>query len=155
MELRFVVDAMLGRLAKWLRILGYDTYYDPAWDDAQLVRLARAEERVLLTRDTGLARRPGVCVLLLGSEKLEAQLAQLHEDVGLTVGVPFTRCPVCNAPLEAISRDQAWGQVPPYIFVTQPEFRLCPSCNRFYWRGSHWERMGELVAHWHQGHAPR
>jgi uncharacterized protein len=150
MGLRFIADAMLGRLAKWLRILGYDTRYDPACDDAQLVRLARAEERVLLTRDTELARRRGVRVLFLVSEGLEEQLSQLHQEFGLSVIAPFTRCPVCNAPLEAINRDQAWGQVPPYIFVTQPEFRLCPTCNRFYWRGSHWEGMLGLLASWDQ-----
>ena len=148
MELRFLADAMLGRLAKWLRILGYDTLYNPSWDDLYLVRLARAQDRILLTRDTELARRRGVRVLVLKSERLEEQVRQLHRDLGLGAVAPFSRCPVCNTPLEEISKDQAWGQVPPYVFVTQKEFRLCPSCDRFYWRGSHWEHMLELVAGW-------
>ncbi len=148
MALRFVADAMLGRLAKWLRILGYDTLYNPDWDDARLVRIARAEDRILLTRDNGLARRKGACVILLEQENWSAQLQQLHRTLGLMSVAPFTRCPVCNDLLEPISKDQAWGQVPPYIFVTQQEFRLCPSCNRFYWRGSHWDEMCKLVAAW-------
>jgi len=137
---------MLGRLAKWLRILGYDTLYNPSWDDPHLVRVARAEERILLTRDAELARRRGVRVLMLESERLEVQVQQLRHDLSLGITRPFSRCPVCNAPLEEITKDQAWGQVPPYVFATQSEFRLCPSCDRFYWRGSHWERMAEFVA---------
>jgi len=148
LELRFLADAMLGRLAKWLRILGYDTLYNPSWDDPYLVRVARAQERVVLTRDSELARRRGVRVLLLESERLEAQVQQLRSDLHLGAAAPFSRCPVCNALLEEISKDQAWGQVPPYVFVTQKEFRLCPACDRFYWRGSHWEHMLELVAGW-------
>jgi hypothetical protein len=147
-ERRFVADAMLGRLAKWLRILGYDTLYDASWDDPYLVRIARAEDRLLLTRDVGLARRKGVCVYVVQSERLEEQLAQLHRDLFVGAAAPFSRCPVCNTPLEAVNKDQAWGQVPPYIFVTQEAFQLCPSCDRFYWRGSHWEHMVELVAGW-------
>lgn len=147
-NLRFLADAMLGRLAKWLRILGYDTLYDASWDDAHLVRLARAEDRVLLTRDLELARRKGVCVVWVASETLEAQLDQLHEELGVVSTAPWSRCPVCNSPLLNVPRDQAWGQVPPYVFVTQEEFRLCPHCNRFYWRGTHRERMEAVISRW-------
>jgi uncharacterized protein len=148
MSLRFVADAMLGRLAKWLRILGYDTLYDPSWDDARLVRLARSEDRVLLTRDLELARRKGACIVVIRSENLAEQLRQLQGQLTVSDVALMTRCPVCNDLLESISKDQAWGQVPPYIFVTQNEFRLCPTCNRFYWRGSHWARMRALVSGW-------
>lgn len=139
---------MLGRLAKWLRILGYDTLYNPLWDDLYLVRIARAQGRILLTRDTELARRRGVRVIRLESEQLGEQIRQLQRDLHLDIQTPFSRCPICNTLLEKINKDQAWGQVPPYVFATQEEFRLCPSCDRFYWRGSHWERMVERVAGW-------
>ncbi len=145
---RFLVDAMLGRLAKWLRILGYDTLYDPSWDDSHLVRLARAEDRILLTRDVELARRKGVRVLRVASEVLEAQLDQLHVELGLVALAPWTRCPVCNSHLFSVPKGDAWGQVPPYVFVTQEEFRLCPSCNRFYWHGTHRQQMQALVDRW-------
>jgi len=147
-EHRFIADAMLGRLVKWLRLLGYDTLYDASWDDAQLVRLARAEDRILLTRDTALARRKGARLLFVQSEELAEQLTQLHRQIGLRALAPFSRCPVCNEPLQPLPKDRAWGQVPPYVFVTQDEFRLCPACSRFYWRGTHWAHMQELLTAW-------
>ncbi|OGO06582.1 MAG: hypothetical protein A2Y73_04685 [Chloroflexi bacterium RBG_13_56_8] len=143
---RFVADATLGRLAKWLRIWGYNTLYNVSWDASHLVRLARAEDRILLTRDVSLAGRRGVWTLRVESEKLQDQLDELHCVLGIGPMAPFIRCPVCNDLLEQIPKDRAWGQVPPYVFATQREFRLCPSCNRFYWRGTHWERMREVVA---------
>ena len=154
MEARFVADAMLGRLAKWLRILGYDTLYDPTWSDAQLARLARAEERILLTRDLGLAKRLGVRVLVIADQDLPSQLDQLHRELGLEAVAPLSRCPACNELLEEIPKDYAWGQVPPYVFCTQGEFRLCPACNRFYWRGTHWQRMQQVMARWSSSTPP-
>lgn len=145
-EPRLVADAMLGKLARWLRILGYDTLYDPAWGDNELVRLARAGDRILLTRDVALARRRGLRTLLIADDLLEAQLRQVVAALGLRTEASFSRCPVCNERLEEVPRSWAWGHVPPYTFCTQREFRLCPSCNRFYWRGSHWERMRSAVS---------
>ncbi|MHB1294264.1 MAG: Mut7-C RNAse domain-containing protein [Anaerolineae bacterium] len=147
-ELRLVADAMLGRLARWLRLLGYDTLYDARWDDPTLVRLARAEDRVLLTRDTELARRRGVRVTFVKSEVLQEQLAQLHRELGVRAREPFSRCPVCNAPLEQVPKDRAWGMVPPYVFMTQDAFQVCPVCGRFYWRGTHWDHMLAAIAQW-------
>lgn len=140
-DLRFLADSMLGTLAKWLRILGYDTAYQSQLDDNQLVRLARAEGRILLTRDTGFLKRKGLRYLLIESEGLEEQLAQVLQAFGLHVDNPFSRCPVCNTVLEDVPKYEAWGQVPPFVFHTQERFRLCPECNRFYWRGTHWQRM--------------
>ena len=143
--LRLVADGMLGRLARWLRILGCDTLYNPRWDDNELVRLARAENRILLTRDTALARRRGVRTLLITSEDLESQVAQVVCTLGLNKERLFSRCPVCNEVLEEVPKSWAWGYVPPYTFVTQQEFRLCPCCDRFYWRGTHYQRMREAL----------
>ncbi|MBC7264273.1 MAG: Mut7-C RNAse domain-containing protein [Chloroflexi bacterium] len=138
---RFVADAMLGTLAKWLRILGYDTLYDPRADDNELVRLARAEDRLLLTRDVSLARRRGVRTLFITSEDLEDQLRQVCREARLNTNSPFSRCPVCNTPLEDVPRGEAWGQVPPYVFQSHERFALCPQCNQFYWQGTHWDNM--------------
>jgi uncharacterized protein with PIN domain len=137
---------MLGTLAKWLRILGYDTLYDPALDDHQLVRLARAEERVLLTRDQALARRRGIHVLLVASEDLDDQIRQALADLELTPDRSFSRCPVCNEPLETIDRQAAQARVPAFVAQTHETFRHCPACRRVYWRGSHWQRMDEHLA---------
>jgi len=143
--IRFLADGMLGSLAKWLRILGYDTTYYPHLEDNEIARLARAEDRVLLTRDTGLLRRKGLHSLFVESELLEQQLAQVLQDLDLQDEQPFSRCPVCNTMLEDVPKHEAWGQVPPYVFQTQQAFRLCPACDRFYWRGTHWRRMLQKV----------
>ena len=141
----FLADSMLGTLAKWLRILGYDTSYDVRLDDNQLVRLARAEGRVLLTRDTGFLQRGGLQLVFIESQVLEEQLAQVIQACDLRTDNPFTRCPVCNAELEAVPKYEAWGQVPPYVFQTQEQFSLCPQCNQFYWRGTHWQHMRDRL----------
>ncbi len=143
---RLVADAMLGRLARWLRILGCDVLYDPRWSDNELARLARAEGRILLTRDVALARRLGRQALFIVDEHVDEQLEQVAADLGLEAEAAFSRCPVCNEALEEVPRSWAWGYVPPYTFCTQREFRLCPNCNRFYWRGTHWEHMRRIVA---------
>ena len=142
----FLADAMLGRLAKWLRILGFDTLYGARWDDNELARVSRAEGRVLLTRDVELARRRGLRVLFITQEDLEPQLAEVLAAYPLPADQLFSRCPVCNVPLEDIPKDQAWGQVPPYVFRTQERFRQCPGCGRFYWQGTHWQAMRARLA---------
>ncbi len=138
---------MLGTLAKWLRILGYDTLFDPALDDRQLVRLARAEDRVLLTRDRELARRRGVRVLLITSQRLDDQVLQVLSDLHLDSDRAFSRCPVCNDLLEPMDREAARLRVPVYVARTQETFNYCPTCQRVYWRGTHRQRMDERLAH--------
>jgi uncharacterized protein with PIN domain len=144
--MKFIVDGMLGRLAKWLRILGYDTAFSPNLDDNQLVRLARAEGRLLLTRDRGLARRRGVQCLLIESHHLEEQLDQILAELPLTGEHPFSRCPVCNTPLQKVEKPELEGRVPPHIFRTHKDFSLCPNCDKIYWPGTHWARMREKLA---------
>ena len=137
---------MLGTLAKWLRILGYDTVYDADLDDHQLVRLARAQDRVLLTRDRELATRRGVRVLSVKSEDLDDQVRQVLAELELETDRSFSRCPVCNEPLRALDREAARGRVPPYVAQTRKTFKSCPKCRRVYWRGTHWRRMDEQLA---------
>lgn len=142
---RLLADGMLGRLARWLRILGYDTAYDPRLDDNELVRRARAEGRWVLTRDRELAGRRGVRSLLIESEDLASQLAQVRSQLGRARESPFSRCPVCNTVLEEASLEQVQGRVPHFILRSHSRFRRCPSCDRIYWPGSHWRRMQERV----------
>jgi uncharacterized protein len=137
---------MLGTLAKWLRILGYDTLYDPRLDDHQLVRLARAEQRILLTRDRLLAGRRGLRVLLIASEELDEQLRQVMAELELEPDRAFSRCPVCNGLLEAMGHEEARSQVPAYVAHTHTEFKHCSSCGRIYWQGSHWQQMEEHLS---------
>lgn len=139
--MKFAVDAMLGTLAKWLRILGFDACYDQTLSDHQLVRLARAEARVLLTRDRQLARRRGLHVLLIRSDDLESQIRQVLTDLGLELTRPGSRCPVCNGQLEPMDHEVARSQVPDFVAKTHRAFTHCPACRRIYWRGTHWQRM--------------
>jgi len=145
-RIAFLVDGMLGRLAKWLRILGYDTAYFPDLDDNELVRLARAEGRILLTRDRELARRRGLHSILIEDDQLEAQVRQVLRELGLSEERPFSRCPVCNALLRRVEKESVRDKVPPYVFQTQEQFSLCPQCGRIYWKGTHWQRMREKLA---------
>ncbi len=145
-EPRLLADAMLGALARWLRALGYDAAYDAGLSDHALARLARAEGRVLLTRDRELTRRRNLRVLFIASQEWPAQLRQVRRELPLPAPAPFTRCLACNAPLEPLTRSEAWGLIPPYIFVTHNQFRLCPACNQVFWRGSHWQRMEATLA---------
>jgi uncharacterized protein with PIN domain len=142
----FIVDAMLGTLAKWLRILGYDALFDPALDDYQLMRLARAQDRVLLTRDRKLARQRGVRALLITSEHLDDQIRQVLADLDLEPDQSFSRCPVCNEPLQPLDRESARARVPAYVAQTHETFKICPACRRIYWRGTHWQHMDEFLA---------
>ena len=142
---KLVVDGMLGRLARWLRIMGFDTLYDAEWDDLQLVLIARDENRVLLTRDRQLAMRRGARSLLIQHEALGDQLRQVVSELSLRVDRPFSRCSVCNYPLEDVAKDEVRGRVPPYVFKAFDRFRICTRCERVYWRGSHWARMQALL----------
>ncbi len=139
--MKFLADNMLGRLATWLRLLGYDTAYLPRLDDAELARVARAEDRILLTRDVELTRRRGLRYVLIESEKIEGQLEQLARTLHLTTREAFSRCAVCNILLEQVSKEEVRSSIPPYVFQTQEHFRRCPQCGRVYWRGTHWAHM--------------
>ncbi len=139
--MKFLADNMLGRLATWLRLLGYDTAYLPRLDDAELARIARGEDRILLTRDVELTRRRGLRYVLIESEKIEEQLEQLARTLHLTTQEAFSRCAVCNVLLEQVGKEEVRSSIPPYVFQTQEHFRRCPQCGRVYWRGTHWAHM--------------
>jgi len=143
---RFVADAMLGKLARWLRILGYDTLYDSRAEDNELVRLARAESRILLTRDRDLARRRGVRCLFIDKEDVEAQLAQVVRELELSTTNAFSRCIVCNGSLEPADKEAIRDQVPPFVYSSQERFARCAGCGRVYWPATHWQGMRERIA---------
>jgi hypothetical protein len=136
---RLLADAMLGKLARWLRLLGYDTLYLQA-DDDYLAHRARTEQRVLLTRDRELARRRGLNVVKIQAQTLDEQLAQVVSTVGPPVDAT-PRCMQCNVPLEPIPKTAAQDHVPAYVARTHEEFNRCPKCQKVTWRGSHWERI--------------
>lgn len=144
---RFLVDVNVGRLARWLRALGYDALFVRDIDDNALVRLALREGRIILTRDTHILRRRIVTsgrlkALLIEGESVWDQLRQVVTVLALdSGGRAFTRCIECNQPLEPRLPDDVRGLVPPYVYQTQQEYAQCPSCRRIYWQGTHWENM--------------
>lgn len=149
--LAFIADTMLGRLARWLRILGYDTAYDKIISDEALIERALREDRWLLTRDGYLAQRK---VLrgrhtLLTSDDLEGQLRQLRQGRKIEIHVNDQRgyrCADCNTILSSILPEQAAPFVPSFVARQYREFHRCPRCSRIYWPGTHWDDVVRRLA---------
>jgi hypothetical protein len=139
---------MLGRLAKWLRALGFDVVYDPFAGDDQVVAWAREGEAVLLTRDTRLANAPGVRVIFIKHDQVGDQVRQVVEEAPLDLSQarPLTRCTVCNGELRAATRDEVWQQVPSFVYLTQERYARCEGCGRVYWEGTHVSRIAARIA---------
>jgi uncharacterized protein with PIN domain len=140
---RFMVDVMLGGLARWLRILGYDAEYVPGIEDAELVKRAVDGGRIVLTRDRGLPAEWWVdnC-LLIDSDAPMDQLREVVDSFGLSTGDRlFTRCTICNEPLQEMHAGEAERVVPARVRESNDSFSRCPVCERIYWRGSHVDRM--------------
>jgi uncharacterized protein with PIN domain len=145
---RFLADAMLGALARWLRVLDVDVAYDPALDDPALVDRAAAEGRTILTRDRRLVeRRLARNHLLIRSDEPGEQVRQVLDEAGIRPDSRrlFARCLRCNAPLQPLPADAARARVPPFVARTQEEFRTCPGCGRIYWRSTHVARMRDWL----------
>lgn len=147
--MRFLVDSNVGRLARWLRVAGFDTLFVKGIDDNRLVRIALDGGRVLLTRDTQIFKRRLVTsgrlkAVLIENDEVRAQLLQVLATLSLAGELrPFSLCIECNEPLVHRKREEIGELVPPYVFQTQTQFMQCPGCQRVYWRGTHWERMSK------------
>ena len=152
MEPKFLVDVNVGRLAKWLRIMGYDTLYIPDVDDTELLRVARAEGRTVLTRDRYVMQRRVVSTgqvkaVLVQSDDFREQMREVSETLGLGADNGFSLCIECNVALEEIKKELVRDLVPPFVFGTQDQFLVCSACRKLYWRGTHWRNMrAELTA---------
>jgi len=145
---RFVCDAMLGSLARWLRFFGYDAeFMDPTLTDDVVAQRARDDDRWLLTRDRELAS-VGPKTMLVRSEDVESQLVEVFQRLGERpdASLDGTRCSECNGQLEAVAAEEVASVVPPYTLRTAPRFVRCRRCHRVYWPGSHGERILETMA---------
>jgi len=144
---RFIADAMLGKLTKWLRVIGVDVRYDPYGSDRQVLWWATQEGRIILTRDRRLGQRCGTAPhLWIASDYYHEQLRQVVQTFGLEhESRLFTRCLRCNTPLREVAKQAVAGKVPPYVFGTQPAFKHCAACDRFYWSGTHRDNMGRQL----------
>lgn len=148
-EMRFLADSMLGKLAKWLRVMGYDTYYRSHYPPGLMERLMKSGRFLLSRREDTVSRYNNA--VLISADKVGAQLQEVLETLSLVPDPStwFSRCLVCNDPLKDADADQARESVPEYVFhQNMPRVRLCPSCGRFYWAGSHRHRMIKQLETW-------
>jgi uncharacterized protein len=146
-EPRFILDGHLGRLNAHLRMLGYDCLYENDYDDDQLLRLALAEGRILLTRDRRLLMHKALTLgyLVRSLEPLE-QLPEVVSRYGLLRWTrPFQRCIRCNHPLELVKKSAVIDRLEPLTKMYFDEFRICPDCKQIYWKGSHFEKMERVI----------
>ena len=147
---------MLGRLARWLRLLGYDTAYSSHIEKSLLLRISREEERILLTRDTRLVQVRGLTkYLLLTDNDPREQLKKVVTAFALFppgkspesfMPPAVGRCSLCNTILENVSKEQAKERVPEYVFLTTKSINKCPDCDKYYWKGTHQERFRKILS---------
>jgi len=149
---RFVADAHLGGLARFLRMLGVDTAHEPAISDAEIRRLAREDDRIVLTRDRDLLKcRDVLRGHYVRALKPEAQLAEVAERYRLAERAqPFTRCLHCNLPLAPVEKAAIAHRLPPQVAALHQSFTHCAGCDRVYWPGSHYARMRAALEKWGQ-----
>jgi len=147
--MKFAVDRMLGKLVKWLRILGYDTLYSTALSDDGFLDLAK-QDRILLSRNTRIVGRIAPSRLIfVESNDPKVQLKDLISLLGLKPNPDkfFSRCTVCNGLIEPVEAQDVVGKVPDYIWTVESRFSRCKACGRIYWPGSHMERSREEIKH--------
>ena len=144
---KFIADINVGRLARWLRIMGYDTLIFKGKDDGDMITAALAEDRIVLTRDTQIMKRRlikkgQVKALLITSDNVEEQLKQVIDSLNLTPSPQlFAICVECDEPLVEKRKEEVRDSVPEYVYQTQNEYMECPCCHRVYWKGTHWQAM--------------
>lgn len=143
--MKILCDQMLGTLAKWLRILGFDTFYaqNKMTDDA-LLEIAKKEKRIIITRDKELtfrAKKQLIPTVEMQETDLIEQIRKIIKENKIDENKFLSRCSVCNTKLHSISKDMVYGKVPLKVFETKERFWHCPTCNRYYWMGSHYDDM--------------
>ena len=145
-ENRFIADSNVGKLAKLLRMVGYDTLFFAQGDDNEMIRVALRENRVILTKDTQIMKRQLVTsgklkAILVSQENPRAQLLEVVKTLNRNHLNPFSLCLECNQLLIPRSKEEVQNLVPPYVFKTQEQYMGCQACHRIYWQGTHWQAM--------------
>ncbi len=145
---RFICDSMFGRLAKNLRMLGFDTLYARLLSPQALIQKALEQQRIILTRRTVFPKSTAAdSIVYIRSNAPKEQLREVMTSCGISGAVisPFTICLRCNAPLANLAKEAAASRVPDYILSTVDHFAACPSCDRVYWRGTHYAKMADRI----------
>jgi len=140
---------MLGSLAKWLRIFGFDTLYpDATMNDDLILQIAHREKRLLISRDKDLlirAKKTLAPVLEIHTTNLTEQLQQVLKKMPVDEKKILSRCIVCNTLLQSVEKEGIKGKIPEKVFQTRNEFWICPVCSKYYWMGTHYENMREKI----------
>ena len=145
--MKFLASQELGRLAKWLRILGFDTVYFKDNNKSSLIITAMRENRIVLTRNNIILKDKALKTIFVKSQKVKDQLKEVFSNLSIEPDedLMFSRCTVCNSQLESLDKEKAKPDVPEYVFQTQNEFYRCKVCSRIYWRGTHWGNVKEAL----------
>jgi len=145
--MKFLASQELGRLAKWLRILGFDTVYFRNNNKSSLIITALRENRIVLTRNKILLKDKALKIIFVRSEKTEDQLRQVLDELKIKSYEKsmFSRCVLCNSELYPIDKKKVKMKVPEFVYKTQEEFHNCKECGRTYWKGTHWGNVREVV----------
>ncbi|MEM3851960.1 MAG: Mut7-C RNAse domain-containing protein [Methanomassiliicoccales archaeon] len=141
---RFLADNMLGKLARWLRIMGYDTEYASEVCDSEIARRGIEEGRIILTRDRELSMRRNVRSLLIHSIDIDEQLKEVKAHFELDLREE-TRCTICNGELRHVSPTEIRGLVPAGLESRQSDFHICLRCSKIYWPGTHWQNIKRRI----------
>jgi len=147
--MKFLCDQMLGTLAKWLRIYGFDTYFaNSEISDDELLKISKDEDRILLTRDKKLVQRAhkeNIKNIEIKTTDVNEQLKIVLKDLTIDKNKVLSRCILCNSVIDEIKKKDVDGKVPERVFETNEEFWFCKKCNKIYWKGSHYENMIEKM----------
>ena len=151
MEVKFFADSMLGKLARWLRLMGFDTRYNCSISDEELIKIAKKENRIILTKDREMVNKNkkyrGNNFIFISDSDTDQQIKTVIKSLNLNPwkGL-FSRCVYCNHLVEKIEDVTKFkDKIPPYALVTSPSFYYCPVCNRVYWEGSHHKKIKEKI----------
>jgi uncharacterized protein len=147
---KFIADSMLGKLTRWLRMLGNDVKYDVKLTDAKLLELAKSEKRALLTKDLELYQRAvgkGIDAYFVEGKSEAERLAELSKRYGITLEIDMDKscCPVCNIQLKATPKEGLIGEVEKNTFTYYDKFWKCPNCGQVFWQGAHWKQISNTL----------
>jgi len=147
---KFLADSMLGKLARWLRMLGQDVTYDVKLDDDDLLELAKTEDRALLTRDLELFKRAagrGIETCFVEGKTESDRLSEVANRFGLKLEIDMEKshCPICNSKLQAAPKETLAGELEENTYKFYKQFWKCPNCGQIYWQGAHWKEISSTL----------